>query len=638
MRYRLLAPWCPLRSPGRRAIVAPLDPPETAPVTRRAALLALLALLSACSTDLPTTCADLPSPVGLDLSGPWQVQTDPDGIGEQEFWPQQDLPSPLAVTVPGCLDAAVPELHGYVGKSWWQTTFTAPTLAADERAWLVLDGVALRARVFLDYIPGHWSEDDSGFEMIVVEQVGEVPRDHLRAEFDVTDFMTFGEHRLSIEVDNTILERSIPDTAWNGWWNHTGIIRPVRLEVRPSVALTSLRMDTTLNADGTWHAVFTASVRSGEVQQRGELTLSLLDEGSGCATVFQSVSGRTVAQGESELVVEADLTDVTPWAPRALPGAASTGPHLYRLVATLDTDAGSTSRTVRTAFREARLDGPRVLWNGQPLTLRGVNRHELHPDTGFTLSETAQRTDLEGIAALGANTVRLAHTPQSQAVLDLCDELGLLAWVEIPAWRTRAETLADPQVWSQVATPFLTRMVEDYRYHPSVLFWGIGNELDSRTPEIEGYCEQAAALVRGLDPSRLVTFASDKHEDLPLAQVDRCFQHLDVVAINEDYGWTYEQLTDLGPALDALHAAFPAKPVLVSEFGAEDDGEGFQSTFLAAHLDQIEDPARSGWMLGGLIGVWADFAAPSGMNLKGLVTERREKKRAWDLVKTRWSK
>jgi len=598
----------------------------------RAAALALLALVSGCSTEPTSTCADVPSPAGLDLSGPWQVQTDPDGTGEANGWDAGPLPSPVTVTVPGCLDTAVPELHAYVGKSWWQTTFTAPafTLSANERVWLVLEGVALRARVFLDGAPLDELNRSAGFEFAGPFLVGEVPRDHLRAELNVTHLMGPGEHRLSVEVDNTILESSIPDTAWNGWWNHTGLIRPVRLEVRPSVAVTSLRMDTTLNADGTWRAVITASVMSGQVQQRGELTLSLSDEGDDCVTVFQSVSGRTVAEGASELVVEADLTDVTPWAPRA--------PHLYRLTATLTTDGGTTSRTVRTAFREARLDGPRVLWNGLPLTLRGVNRHEMHPDTGFTLSETAQRTDLEGIVALGANTVRLAHYPQSQTALDLCDELGLLAFVEIPAWHTEVETLADETAWTDVAAPFLTAMVEQYRQHPSVLFWGIANEIASHTAEGEGYCRKAAELVRGLDPSRLVTFASGQHELLPQQQVDRCFQHVDVVAWNEAYGWTYGDLTDLGPALDALHAAFPAKPVLVSAFGAEDDGEGFQATFLAAHLDQIEAPARADWMLGGLIWVWSDFATPLGTSAAGLVTERREKKPAWTVVNERWAR
>jgi hypothetical protein len=167
-----------------------------------------------------------------------------------------------------------------------------------------------------------------------------------------------------------------------------------------------------------------------------------------------------------------------------------------------------------------------------------------------------------------------------------------------------------------------------------------------------------------------VTFASDKHELLPFVQIDRCFQFMDVVAINEYYGWYYKTLADVGPALDALHAAFPDKPVLVSEFGAEaiaglanaappdvgyrGDGtfefsEDFQLKLLTTHLDAIEDPARAEWMLGGLIWVWADFADPHRVddgrphdvdfkNLKGLVTERREKKRAWTLVFERWAK
>ena len=247
---------------------------------------------------------------------------------------------------------------------------------------------------------------------------------------------------------------------------------------------------------------------------------------------------------------------------------------------------------------------------------------------------------------------------------------GALAYVEIPAWHTDAKVLADDGVWETVGRPFLTDLVTQYRQHPSVLFWGVANEIASHSEAGERYCQRAADLVRALDPGRLVTQASDKHELLPQLQVDRCFQHLDVVALNEYYGWYYKQLYDLGPALDALHAAFPDKPVLVTEFGAEaiagladpnppdvgwhGDGtfefsEDFQLKLLASHLDQIEAPARSAWMLGGLVWVWADFADPHRIddgrphevdyrNLKGLVTERREKKRAWTMVNERWAR
>ena len=614
-------------------------------------LLALLLGAASCTEDVPTTCTAWSPTGGVDLSGSWSVQADPEGTGEASGWASAPLPAPLTITVPGCLDtlalvpsdAEGPELHGYVGKSWWQTTFGGPSLAADERAWLVLDGVALRARVFVDGA-----------------LVGEASQDHLRFQWDVTERVGAGLHRLAVEVDNTILERSIPDVEWNGWWNHTGLIRPVRLEVRPAVDLAALRMDTRLNASGSWHTTVTATVAGGS-GQAGTLRLALLDEGADCETVFESVSGRTLPQGNGDLHVEVDLGQVTPWAPRA--------PHLYRLQGTLETDAGTATRTVRTAFRDVALDGPRVLWNGQPLVLRGVNRHELHPDKGLALDATAQRTDLEGILALGANVVRLAHYPQAQEVLDLCDELGLLAWVEIPAWHTDVKTLADDGVWTDQAEPFLTGMVEQYRHHPSVLFWGIGNEFGSHTSQGEAYCQRAASWVRELDSTRLVTFASDKHELLPLVQADRCFQFMDVVAVNEYYGWYYKGLDDLGPALDALHAAFPQKPVLVSEFGAEaiagladpappdvgwhGDGtfefsEDFQLKLLASHLDQIADAARADWMLGAIVWVWADFADPHRVddgrpeeedfkNLKGVVTERREKKRAWTLLNGRWT-
>jgi beta-glucuronidase len=248
--------------------------------------------------------------------------------------------------------------------------------------------------------------------------------------------------------------------------------------------------------------------------------------------------------------------------------------------------------------------------------------------------------------------VRLAHYSQSQDVYDACDELGLLVWTEIPAWQSSVESLSDATVWEKSAQPQLHGMVMQHRNHPSVVIWSVANEIPSETQEGAAYVAKAIAYVKSLDSSRLVTFASDRR------LTDKAFGAVDIIAINEYFGWYYGKQSDVGLMLDQMHAQFPNKPILVSEFGADgvadwdstsavegsrDYSFTAQADFLAAHMEQIFAPERSSFVAGGLIWLYSDFPDPSRIggdhpqmanyrNNKGLVTIDRVHKPAYQVV------
>jgi len=574
-------------------------------------------------------------PTRINLSGRWDFRLDPDRQGEAGAWfaPNADG-TWRKIAVPGSFNeefARRPADPGdpyrfYKGKAWYRTRFIAPR-AGRAHVFLHFSGTVLRQKVWLN---GH--------------PIGSSVLPWLDVAYDITSSLShLGENTLVVEVDNSILPEAIPDAKWRGWWDDGGLIWPVYLEERPAVRSESYAT-TTMLADGRWRLKVETAVHE-DTPAKTDVQLSLTSAGG--RLVWKQTEEAPASAGQTDLASAADLTGIQPWSPDR--------PVLYRL--TVKTSAPGQPpdlASYRIGFRQIETRGSQILLNGAPITLRGINRHEFAPGVGQSLSVAQNRRDMADIKALGANFVRLAHYSQSQDVYNDCDELGLLVWTEMPAWQSSAATLSSPEVWKNYAQPELEAMVHQLRNHPSVIIWSVANEIPSDKPEVAAYIAKAVNYVHSLDPSRLVTFASDKREkDISMGPVD-------IVAVNEYYGWYYGKLDDVGPMLDRMHQEYPGKPILVSEFGSEgvanwnrdtakngskDYSYDYQVRFLSAHLKQIFAPQRRGYVAGGLIWVYSDFPDPHRINgdhpdiaryrnSKGLVTMDRKPKPAYAVVQS----
>lgn len=144
--------------------------------------------------------------------------------------------------------------------------------------------------------------------------------------------------------------------------------------------------------------------------------------------------------------------------------------------------------------------------NGERLLLRGTCRHEDHAGLAAAMTEDLIRKEMLMIKDLGANFIRLGHYQQSRIVLDLCDELGLLVWEEIP-W-CRGGIGGDR--YREQARGMLRAMIDQHSNHPSVILWGLGNENDwpgdfdksDQKADIRAFMTELNALAHSLDPSR----------------------------------------------------------------------------------------------------------------------------------------
>ncbi|QDP97103.1 DUF4981 domain-containing protein [Microlunatus elymi] len=226
------------------------------------------------------------------------------------------------------------------------------------------------------------------------------------------------------------------------------------------------------------------------------------ETGNGILRVDADRPGR-VAIDELELDVgtgeQVEIAAVEPW--------SAESPRLYRG----RLQAGGETIELAVGFRRVEIRDGRFLINGAPTYLRGVNRHEHHPDVGRSLDRQTMITDVIMMKRAGINAVRTAHYPPHPEFLRLCDEYGL--WVVdecdiethgfiYAGWR--GNPLAEP-LWREALLDRIERMVERDKNHPSVVIWSLGNESDGgdNLAELERW-------IRRRDPSRPLHYERDR--------------------------------------------------------------------------------------------------------------------------------
>lgn len=565
----------------------------------------------------------------IDLSGTWQFRYDPSDYGQKEEWHKPGPISWNTTETPSSFNTT--DNRWYSGAAWYRTSFQVPEGWTGGRLFLRFLGCNIRCQVWVNGEP-----------------VGAHRFPYLPFELDITGSLRPDtDNWLVVRVDNRIEDRAIPDRNWDGWWNYGGIIREVYLEHRPALHIDDASVKTSMMSTDRWKlkvAVDTENL-SGISDVRMEVTIR---EASG-KLVWEGNRSERIPEGTSRWVFERELRDVESWSPAS--------PSLYTATVTIKSPGGvSHEYTARFGFRQIETRGTRIYLNGEPILIKGISYHEMHPEMGMTLTDDQRRRDMKGMQALGVNMIRTAHYGHHPDFFKLADEMGFLVWTEIPAWKTSTTSLMDPKVWELYGAPQLRALVDEFKNHPSVIIWSVGNEFNSDSEEGAAYVRRAVRFVRDLDSTRLITFASDEHRS---RDGDRSYDYVDLIGINEYYGWYYGTMHDIGPTLDRLHRLWPDKPVLVAEVGSgslptlsnpnpadkgKDYSTEYHKKFLSTHLNQIFAPERRGFVAGALVWLYNDFPDPhrvgsehpvesNYVNSKGLVTQDRREKPAFETVK-----
>ena len=220
----------------------------------------------------------------------------------------------------------------------------------------------------------------------------------------------------------------------------------------------------------------------------------------------------------------------------------------------------------------------RITLNGEPVYLKGVNRHEAHYEFGATTPKQLMYEDIMNLKDLGGNFIRGSHYAQNDDFLTLCDELGVLVWEESLGWGNRKQQLADPE-FRALQKEETRLMVRNSINHPSVIVSAFLNEPDSDLPECKSLVDELIATIRAEDTGHLVTFACHRN--------DRDISHAntDIIAYNTYPGWysftpvtgTAEEMRESirtchGDIVKRFRETYrDDRPIVVSETGVKAD-------------------------------------------------------------------
>lgn len=326
-------------------------------------------------------------------------------------------------------------------------------------------------------------------------------------------------------------------------------------------------------------------------------------------------------------------------------------PYLYTLTATLLQEGKAVDEiAARFGCRSFVIDPQKgFLLNGKPYPLRGVSRHQDRPGIGNALTAKEHREDMDLICELGANTIRLAHYQHSRTFYDLCDERGMVVWAEIP-YISRHMPGGKANTISQ-----MTELICQNSNHPSIVVWGLSNEITMNGAADPSLLENHRALndlVHKLDPTRPTTVAALSTCDPGEAYL----QIPDVLSYNHYFGWYGGKMEENGPWLDKFHAEHPDICIGISEYGCEgiinwhsntpqckDYTEEYQALY-HEHMAQVFEDRP--WVWASHVWNMFDFGCAarheggvSGRNNKGLITmDRKTKKDSYYVYQAYWSK
>lgn len=529
----------------------------------------------------------------------------------------------------------------YQGKGLYRRVLTLPEVDPHRRYYLKIDAASKAAEVTVNGKSA--GSHASGYTAFVV---------------DVTDYIQ-KENIIEITVDNgrkDITPISADFTFWGG------IYRDVWLVSTPEQ---HFRMDN-MGSDGVFVSTPEVNGQRGKIQVKGEVTndaetsvtLEVQNQiyspqGDLLQTRKQKVklkAGETREFGYvSDVIANPDL-----WSPET--------PSLYKVKTQLlnsKTNEVIDEKTNKVGFRWFAFDGNKGFsLNGKPYKLRGVNRHQDQAPVGVALDDEAHRRDIRLIKELGCNFIRISHYPQDDAIVEMCDELGLLAWEEIPI----INIVPDTPGYADNCELNLREMIRQHYNHPSIIAWGYMNEIlltvpPVDSPEWQPCKERTVALAQRLE-------AALKEEDSSRVSVmafnmTNLYNEIgldleDVVGWNLYQGWYVDKLEDFNKWCEDQHRRYPHHPMIISEWGAGSDRrlhttEGrvfdfsmeYQQTYVEHYLPFIEEKE---WISGCTYWNFIDFNVAARqesmprVNNKGLFYNDRTPKDVAYYFKSMWRK
>lgn len=551
-----------------------------------------------------------------------------------ESWESVNLPHTFNID-------AYQQRNYYQGKGFYRRTLVLPEIVAERRYYMKIDAASKAANIRVNG-----------------KEVGSHVGGYTACIVDITEYIR-KENLIEITVDNgrkDITPISADFTFWGGIYRDVWLISTPKQHFNMS----------NMGSDGIFISTPVVNEKRGVLKVKCEVTndsheSSILEvrsaiyspQGKLLQTIKQKQklkSGETyIFENTSGAIESPDL-----WSPET--------PSLYLVKTTLvDPKSGKLldEKNHKVGFRWFTFDGSKGFFlNGKSYKLRGLNRHQDQAPAGVALDDEAHRRDIFLMKELGCNFIRISHFPQDDAILEMCDELGLLAWEEIPIINIVPNTPG----YDDNCEYNLREMIRQHYNHSSVITWGYMNEILLTAPSIGkpewlackertvNLAQRLEAVLKKEDPGRASVMAfnmTNLYNEIGLNLVD-------VVGWNLYHGWYVDKLKDFNAWCEDQHRRYPDQPMIISEWGAGSDkrlhstqGRAFdfsieyQQTYIEHYLPFIENTE---WISGCAYWNFIDFNVAARqesmprVNNKGLAYNNRIWKDVAYYFKAMWRK
>ena len=540
------------------------------------------------------------------LNGLWQYCPDPYDWGLRDKWFgklewSDEIPHDHnfvqweKISIPSCWNMVKPEFFWYENTMCYYRELYFEKRNKEERVFLKFGAIQYAAYVFLNG------------ECIAYHIGGSTP-----FNVELKDSLKKGKNQLVIFAEN---RRSIDRVPMDNtdWFNYGGIYRDVQLIRMPKSFIQNM---------------FLALVPDTKYSKISfNLTINNFISNQSCTLEIHGL-GRYEFQVNSEYSIMEFDANPDLWSPE--------NPVLYDVTITY----GDQTIQDRIGFREIKTTGTSIMLNGEEIYLKGVCIHEDSVENGKAVTETEIRENYQLIKEMNGNFARLSHYPHSELAARIADEMGIMLWEEIPVYW--AINFSNPKTYEDAENQLRELIYRDRNY-ASVIIWSVGNENEDTDDRLE-FMKSLVNICNTLDNTRLTSAACLVNFQEGTIE-DRLLDFIDVIGVNEYFGWYYSNFDGLKKMFELSQCS---KPVIITEFGggAKAGHHGSERELFTEtqqewiYKNQVELFMQTDYVKGITPWLLFDFRTPhrmnqfqKGFNRKGLLSEdKKQKKKAFYIM------
>ncbi|MDP4182681.1 MAG: glycoside hydrolase family 2 TIM barrel-domain containing protein, partial [Bacillota bacterium] len=413
---------------------------------------------------------------------------------------------------------------GYLdgGIGWYRKTFTIPSDYSGKKVFIDFDGVYMNSQVWINGT-----------------LLGTRPYGYVSFEYDLTPYLNIGgSNIIAVKVNN--------NTPTSRWYSGSGIYRNVWLTVSDPVHVAYCGMFVTTPTVSSSSATANVSaqiINQGSSAKSVSLKTTILDADGNAVASNTSTAVNIAANGNNTLSQNLSVSNPHLWSPSS--------PYLYTVQTQVVVDGNVVDIYKSTmGFRYFNFDANSGFsLNGVSMKLNGVCLHHDLGSLGSAVNYRAIERELQIMKDMGCNAIRTSHNPPDPEMVEICDRIGLMVYEEaFDCWETGKNTNDYHLYFNSWAEKDIKSMVTRDRNHPSIIIWGLGNEIFDATVAT---ATKLKNWVKEIDTTRPITCGSnDTYHGLGA----------DIYNVLDLVGYNYN------PQLyDARHNSFPSWKIFASE-------------------------------------------------------------------------